>query len=342
MASVDVVIPCYNYGRFLHESVSSVLSQEGVDLRVLIIDNASTDDSAATAREIAAADPRVEVIIHPTNRGATFSYNEGIDWASSDYFLILDADDLLAPGSLLRATTVMEEHPDVSLTHGTELRIVSGNHMTIPESAMAGAGWKIATGRRFIEELCRTPVNTIGANTAVRRTATQKRVGYYNPALRYTDDLEMWLRLAAAGNVASTCAVQAVRRIHEAQMSSHYRSFQVRDFREREAAFSAFFSGTGRAMPDARQLFRKARRGLGQHAYWSAVSHCYRGYWRTGLELFRFSVERRPVTSVVPPISWLFRMETPVARMRQIATERSARHRSGHGAEMRGTGPMVL
>ena len=62
MSSVSVVIPCYNYGHFLEEAVASVLDdQEGVDVRVLIIDDASPDDSAEVARKIAAREPRVEV-----------------------------------------------------------------------------------------------------------------------------------------------------------------------------------------------------------------------------------------------------------------------------------------
>lgn len=341
MASVDVVVPCYNYGRYLRENVASILSQEGVDLRVLIIDNASTDDSAAVAQALADEDARIEVIVHPTNRGATFSYNEGIDWAASDYFLLLDADDVLAPGSLARAAAVMDRHPDVSFTHGKELRVVSDGGIEVPEAALKSHGWIIVDGQQFIEGLCHTPVNTVGANTVVRRTSAQKRVGGYRASLRYTDDLDMWLRLATVGKAASTESVQAIRRIHPAQMSSHYRSFQVRDFHEREAAYVTFFSTDGRDVRGAEHLLKAARRGLGQHAYWSALSHCYRGYWPAGLELFRFSFARRPLMSVLPPVSWLFRMENPLERLREIASERIARYRPGHRKPASGTDPLI-
>ena len=69
MASVDVFVPCYNYGRFLRECVESVLSQGGVDVRVLILDDASSDDSREVGRALAAADPRVEYRRHAVNRG---------------------------------------------------------------------------------------------------------------------------------------------------------------------------------------------------------------------------------------------------------------------------------
>jgi glycosyltransferase involved in cell wall biosynthesis len=64
-------------GRFLGDCVASILTQKGVDLRVLVIDNASKDDSLAIARSLAAQDRRVEVLAHVTNKGAAFSYNEG-------------------------------------------------------------------------------------------------------------------------------------------------------------------------------------------------------------------------------------------------------------------------
>src|ERR1700738_5097729 len=105
MSSVSVVIPCYNYGHFLEEAVGSALTgQDGVDVRVLIIDDASPDDSAQQAHRIAAADPRVEVRVHETNKRHIATYNEGLlEWADGVYVALLSADDRLAPGAPGRA-----------------------------------------------------------------------------------------------------------------------------------------------------------------------------------------------------------------------------------------------
>src|SRR5664279_4812688 len=101
MAKIDVVIPCYNYGRFLEECVRSVLDQPIKDVRVLIIDDASSDNSLSVAEMLSKADPRVSVIAHAANRGHILIYNEGlIDWASAEYSLLLSADDLLTEGAL--------------------------------------------------------------------------------------------------------------------------------------------------------------------------------------------------------------------------------------------------
>src|SRR5690348_7689033 len=101
--SIDVAIPNYNYGRYLRECIDSALMQDVENLRVLVIDNASTDESRDIAREIARADPRVEIRLREQNLGPHASFNEAIDWAASDYFTILCSDDCLAPGALRSA-----------------------------------------------------------------------------------------------------------------------------------------------------------------------------------------------------------------------------------------------
>jgi glycosyltransferase involved in cell wall biosynthesis len=320
MAKVDVAVPCYQYGQFLRECITSILSQDLTDLRILIIDNASTDDSLQVARELAAEDSRVEILRFAVNRGPHAAYNAGIDWACADYFLILDADDLLAPGCLRRAVSVLDRHPSVSFTHGVEALARPGEPVPKIDDPQHPRV-EISTSAEFIARLCRTPVNPVGAQTVVRRTAAQKEVGHYRPELPYTDDFEMWLRLASVGCAARIDAVQAIRRIHGHQDSNQFqRDNHVRDFREREAAFESFFAHEGRTIPGVDRLKNQMRRGLGEHAYWSAVSHACRGHLRAGLQLLRFSGERRRIP-FLPPLGWLMRMERPMGRIADIGAE---------------------
>src|SRR5579862_146798 len=118
MSSVDVIVPCYRYGHFLRGCVESVLPQSGVQVRVLIIDDASPDDTAEVAAALARDNPQVSVISHLSNRGHIATYNEGIDWASADYLLLLSADDYLLPGALMRATALMDKYPGVAFAFG--------------------------------------------------------------------------------------------------------------------------------------------------------------------------------------------------------------------------------
>src|SRR4029079_749341 len=104
MSRVDVVIPCYNYGRYLRGCVESVLAQPGTDLRVLIVDDASQDHTPEVAAELVARDRRVGYRRHATNQGHIATYNESLlGWADGDYSLPLSGDDLCLPRALARA-----------------------------------------------------------------------------------------------------------------------------------------------------------------------------------------------------------------------------------------------
>ena len=103
-ASVSVVIPNYNYGRFLGDAATSALSQDDVDVNVIIIDNASTDNSRHVAVALAESDSRVKCIFRTSNQGFVANFNEGLSHATGEYVVLLCADDLLTPGSLGRST----------------------------------------------------------------------------------------------------------------------------------------------------------------------------------------------------------------------------------------------
>ena len=154
---VSVIIPCYKYAHFLEDAVASVLEhQDGVDVRVLIIDDASPDASAAVARAIAARDPRVEVIVHETNQGNIATFNEGLlDWADGDYCLLMSADDRATPGALRRAADLLDAHPQAGSCTATPYGPPTGNPFHEPERdlgagrcGMASGGSSAAFGRR--------------------------------------------------------------------------------------------------------------------------------------------------------------------------------------------------
>src|SRR5579859_7371171 len=183
MSSVSVVIPCYKYGHYLEECVASVLDhQEGVDVRVLIIDDASPDDSAEVARKIAARDPRVEVIVHETNKGNIATFNEGlIDWADGDYSILLSADDRLTPRALRRARDLLDAHPSVGFVYGRALYVMDG--APLPTARTTVRGWSTWPGPRWLEHRFRQAENPITSPEIVVRTSLQKRVGVYDPQL---------------------------------------------------------------------------------------------------------------------------------------------------------------
>jgi glycosyltransferase involved in cell wall biosynthesis len=305
MTSIDVAIPSYQYGSFLRECAMSVLTQQVPSLRLLIIDNASTDGSPEIAKEIAGADSRVTLFLNDHNRGLHDSCNRAIDWASADYFVLLDADDVLAAGALALGTTFLDEHPDVSFLYGVEARLING--LLDPGRCDAATSrWNIVKGADFIRRTCWDSFCDIGAPAVIRRTAAQKKAGHLRQSLIRTSDFEMYLRLAMVGDVASTNRVLAVRRMHPAQMSTDYIEHRIRDFKEHEDAFASFFAHEGTALPEAKDLEAMSRRKMGDYVYWYAMWQLIHGR-RDAREAFEFAAERRPAPKWAPPLTFIFK-----------------------------------
>lgn len=318
MTSVDVVVPCYQYGSFLSDCVASIQRQGIENLRILIVDNASSDNSVEVANRLASEDKRIEVVARKKNLGPNASYNEGIDWAAGDYMVIVDADDLIADGCVTSAVAFLERHPNVAFAYGIELQgeFAAGVFPSISHAA-SRAPWTVVPGLQFIERTCSYPFNTVANSSVIVRTAAQKAVGHYNPRLPHSDDLEMWLRLAHVGDIASTKAVHSIRRIHPRQLTQVYaRKAAALDYVARLAAFDSFFARDGLA--DTLRLRRLARRSLSSRAYWSALSHAYRRRYNDAWDLFRFAGRHCPNMLVLPPLDWLFRMPGSGERLRAI------------------------
>ena len=162
--SVSVVIPCYNYGRYLSNCVKSVLDQQDVHVDVLVIDDASSDGSAEIVSRLPAQDNRIRAICHETNRGHIATYNEGLAQARGDYAVLLSADDLLTPGCLSRATSLMEAYPSVGLTYGFAIDFRDAD---LPPAQTVATDWIIWQGHSWIAHMCKTGRNLLRSPEAV-------------------------------------------------------------------------------------------------------------------------------------------------------------------------------
>lgn len=272
---VKVIVPCYGYGHLLEGCLESVLEQGGVDVRVLVIDDASPDQTAAVAAGVAARDSRVELRRHERNAGLIETANEGLAWATdSDCLLLLSADDLLVPGALRRAAGVLAGNPNVGLVYGRAPYFGPGRSPRVPRR---WRGTRVWPGRRWLERRCRTAHNCISSPEAVVRSSVQRRVGGYDPACTHTSDLNMWLRVAAVSDVAYVKgAAQALYRVHPDSMLRSSAD-PLLDLSERRTAFERFFAGEGQALEGAERLLAAARRALARQALWQASRACDRG-----------------------------------------------------------------
>lgn len=307
MASVDVVIPCYRYGSVLPLAVRSVLDQPGVDVRVLVIDDASGDGSADVARELADADERVTVWEHPENRGHIATYNEGLlEWAEADYCALLSADDALTPGALGRAARLMDAHPEVGFVYGRPLHWDGSD--PLPAARTADRGWTVYNGFDWLRRRFAIGEGCITSPEVVVRTELQRKLGGYDPELRHTGDIEMWMRFALHADVGYLKGVdQAYYRVHAASMSRAYYAVQVADLRQRLAAFESTVRRAEGILPDRAALDTRVRRVLAADALRRAGRSYDRGRTDTDPidELVEFARETYPAATSLPEYATL-------------------------------------
>ncbi|HEY2129224.1 MAG TPA: glycosyltransferase [Streptosporangiaceae bacterium] len=261
--SVSVVIPCYNYGRYLPQCSASALGQEGVDVDVLIIDDASPDGSGKVARKLAAGDARVRAICHPENRGHIATYNEGLAQVTGDYVVLLSADDLLVPGCLARAASLMEQYPSVGLTYGFPVDFTD-SHLPAPRTT--ARNWIIWPGHSWLTHRCKLGQNIIRSPEVVLRTSVLREIGGYRADLPHAADFELWMRTATVADIGYVAgADQAYYRNHASNM--HHSTFDmVDDFAQRLASFDAVFAECSGRLEDPAALQDMAHRALARRA----------------------------------------------------------------------------
>lgn len=278
-ATVTVVVPCYNYANFLPDAVHSCLSQEEVAVDVIIVDDASTDASLSVAKGLAATHSNVAVLAHERNSGMVSTFNDGARIASGEFLVRLDADDLLTPGSLARATQLARAYPSVGLVYGHPIHFSDEN---LPEARRQASAWTIWPGHDWLRGRCRSAQNVITSPEVLMRRSVLEQIGYQAP-LRHTPDMELWLRISAFADVAYIHgADQAWHRDHPNSMSATEVDGCM-DLGERYEVFETLFGGVAREIPGADELFRDARAALVNEALYTAGLELDRGLPDPGL-----------------------------------------------------------
>ncbi len=269
MASVDVVVPCYKYARYLRACVQSILSQENVDVRVLIIDDHSPDDTPEVGGALAREDSRVTYVRNEVNLGHIATYNKALARATADYVVLLSADDLLTPGALGRAAALMDANPSVGLVYGNPISLYGDE---VPRARTQSTGNTVWKGPDWIRLMCQAGRNFINCPEAVMRTSVLHRLGGYKAALPHSADMEMWLRAAAISDVGRVNgADQAYYRVHSQSMQRTIFAGVMPDLIGRRDAYISALTGGDVVVDDANALLDTARRAVALDAVKWAV-----------------------------------------------------------------------
>ena len=214
---VSVIVPAYNAEPFLARTLRSALGQTYVALEIIVIDDGSTDSTAAVARAFAQGDKRVRVISVP-NGGVAKARNIGISEAAGEIVAFLDADDLWHPTKLEHQMAAMDEMKDCAAVY------VLSRDIDIDDRVLKDGKPVVFQGYTFARHLFIKPIGN-GSSLMVRREGAVA-VGGFEPSwaargIGGCEDLDFELKLAARYPITAVPLYLVGYRISPGQMSSN-------------------------------------------------------------------------------------------------------------------------
>jgi glycosyltransferase involved in cell wall biosynthesis len=220
MASVSVCIPVYNGERFLAETIRSVLDQTYRDFELVILDNASTDDSGAIARSFGERDPRIRIERNPMTVSQPDNWNRVVQLSTAPLVKVVCADDLLHPRCLEYQVAPMEADPGLALVASRRHMIDEQSRVIVPRRGLPGLTG-VRTGVEVARRVVRNGSNPIGeSNNVLFRRDDFFAVGGWRSDRTYIMDLDLWLRLLQYGEFLGLPETLAAFRIGRGTVSS--------------------------------------------------------------------------------------------------------------------------
>lgn len=288
---VTVIIPAYNRERFVGAAMASVLAQTEGDLELVVVDDGSTDGTAAVVAGV--ADARVR-LVRGVHQGISAAMNRGIAAARGTYLARCDSDDTWRPEMLATLLPVLEAAP--------QLGAVTGRG-EVTDRDGARTGQLLGLAPRFAHDTLASLLwedFTCNIATVARRRCVEE-AGGYDESLPTNEDWDLWLRLARRAPIAWVDRVVADIRWHDGNItgpeSPLFRQTQDGRVRVLEKLFA-----DGALPPSAAAMRASAFANVHMRAglHWLAA-----GEWRCALQQFRraVAVSEAPALTLVR-IAW--------------------------------------
>lgn len=184
-AKVAVIMPCYNAGKFLAQTIESVLAQNYTDFHLICGDDGSTD---TTSKILEIYADRITVVHHPDrgNHGQAATYNLCLRYANSDYVAFIDSDDLWHQDKLQKQVDILDNHPEAGLVY-TNGYVIDGNSQIVHPLFPGNHKEVNEVGTILLDCYIRTP-SSVMVRTSIMRAVGEFRVGII-------PDHDMWIRV---------------------------------------------------------------------------------------------------------------------------------------------------
>ena len=234
---VSVIVPCYNFGHLLQETLESLQRQTFLEWECIVIDDGSTDNTSAVANSFVTKDPRY-VYIFQENAGLSAARNTGINAARGAFIQLLDADDFLGDEKLLEHYDILSNRTDIDIVY-SEVRYFKSNQPDIHYYTLNGGVNPWMVEFKDHEQFCFNLIeqNLFAVNCAFYRKSIVNDCGLFNTKLKSVEDWEFWIRCAIAGKrflfkrdeksialvrIHNSSMSNNLKRMHEASLLARY------------------------------------------------------------------------------------------------------------------------
>lgn len=215
--TVSVLMPSFNYGRYLPLAANSVLAQTFSDLELIIVDDCSSDGSRAIAEEYARVDDRVITVFHPVNRGLAATRNTALAASSGKFIALCDADDIWLPEKLEHQLDAFRGRDELGLVHSDALIMDAKGCLSGQQFSRLFHRKNQRTSGDLFDELCRR--NFICVPSVVLRREAILYAGGFEERLRSLEDWVCWTKVSRNYQFEYIDAALVHYRMHSASLS---------------------------------------------------------------------------------------------------------------------------
>jgi glycosyltransferase involved in cell wall biosynthesis len=270
MPKVSVIIPTHNRASFLPAAVQSVLNQTFQDFEVIVVDDASDDETPAVMRSF--TDPRITYVRHDSNKGQGETRNDGIRRATGEYIALLDDDDEWLPQKLEKQVHLLDGS-------STMVGLVYTGFRKIDARTREVVGEVVPDRRGYVfEEIARR--NWIGTcSTVLCRRSCLKIAGLFDETLVAGVDYDLWLRISRQYQVEYIKDPLVNYNVHNSNLSNNY-AMVIRGMETTNRKYG--------------HLFNLHRKSYSDRYHSIGMFYCLNGNLRQGREAFWNAIRLYP------------------------------------------------
>lgn len=265
MSQASICIPTYNGAAFINQALQSIINQTCRTFELVVSDDDSTDGTLTHVERV--RDPRLRWGSNRQRLGLVGNWNRCMEIASHDLICLFHQDDEMLPNNIEKKIEFLDRNPEVGF-------VFSDMHSIDAEGAIIAGHWSpqhlpasnmIFSGADFFREQLQHG-NLVSCPTVMARRKLLLQLGGFNPQLRFTPDLHIWLRLSLYADVGYLADPLVNVRRHDNQESNHFLG-SVSEIKEVWRAIDLVFTEHEAQLPNIANLYSIALSHLRRWAY---------------------------------------------------------------------------